>query len=190
MIRSFLVTAFLAALSMVLSLPASAKAVDASTVTCTEMLSIAAATDGKANAESQARIGVMLIWMQGYQAPADHGTVADLKAIISDIDRVVEMCTKSPNYGLMTVTEKLWDDENGPAPDAVDLSTVKCEAMLKSNDTDRAGMVIWLMGYNAAADEDPMFDLDAVGDKVTKLATYCAQNPDIGLVTASTKSDE
>ena len=185
---------FAAALAGVLclvgSFPASAKPVDASTVTCTEMLAIASAGDSKADSESQARIGVMLMWMQGYQAPADHGTVADVKAIMGDIDRVVAMCTKSPNLGLMTVTEKLWEGGGEPSSDAVDLSTVKCEAMLHTNDADRASMVVWLLGYNAAVDEDPMFDLDDVGEKVKNLAAYCTENPEIGLVTASSKAEE
>lgn len=188
--RRILAAALAVTLSLMLSVPASAKAVDASTVTCTEMLAIASAGDSKENSESQARIGVMLMWMQGYQAPADHGTVADVKAIMGDIDRVVEMCTKSPNLGLMTVTEKLWDGDSEPSKEAVDLSTVKCDAMLKANDTERASMVVWLLGYNAAVDEDPMFDLDAVGEKVTNLATYCTENPEMGLVTASGKSEE
>ena len=170
---------------------ASAKPVDASTVTCTEMLEVASLKgNDDPKGEAKARIGLMLIWMQGYKAPSDHGTVADVKAIMSGIDRVVDMCSKTPNFGLMTVTEKLWAADAEVSKDAVDLSTVTCTAWLKTNDTDRTGMVMWLLGYHAAVAEDPMFELDAVGEKVKNLATYCTENPDMGLVTASDKSAE
>ena len=175
---------------MFLIQPASAKEVDASTVTCTEMLDVASRKDKDDKDESKARIGVMLIWMQGFQTPADHGTVADIKAIMGDIDRVVEMCTQTPNLGLMTVTEKLWAEDSEPSKDATDLSTVKCDDMMKMNDADRTSAVMWLLGYNAAVDKDPMFDLDAVGEKVKNLATYCTENPEMGLVTASDKAEE
>ena len=106
MIRKLIVPA--AALCAAIFMPgaASAKPVDASTVTCTEMLEVASTKgDDAVKNESRARIGLMLIWMQGYKAPADYGTVADVKSIMGGIDRVVEMCTKTPNFGLMTVTE-------------------------------------------------------------------------------------
>ena len=191
MIRTITSSLIAAIASLIFCAAASAKPVDASTVTCTEMLDVASrkGTDDPKD-ESKARIGVMLIWMQGYEAPAEHGTVADVKSIMGDIDRVVDMCSKSPNLGLMTVTEKLWDEDAPPSKEAVDLSTVTCEALMGTNDADRTGMVMWLMGYRAAAADDPMFDLDAVGEKVKNLATYCKENPAMGLVTAADKSSE
>ena len=190
--RAKFIVTFAAAYAAIFMAPAAlAKPVDASTVTCTEMLEVATTKgDDAAKKESQARIGLMLIWMQGYKAPADHGTVADVKSIMGGIDRVVDMCSKTPNFGLMTVTEKLWAADAEVSKDAVDLSTVTCTAWLKTNDTDRTGMVMWLLGYHAAVAEDPMFELDAVGEKVKNLATYCTENPDMGLVTASEKSAE
>ncbi len=183
------VSVFAAALVCVSS--ASAEILDASTVTCQKMLDVAALKPvSKTDEESQSKLGVMLIWMQGYQAPSEHGTAVDLKTIMTNIDRIVEKCTAQPNLGLMTVSQKLWDEDDALPTTAVDLSTITCESMMTSKDDDRASMLIWLLGYNAFVAEDPTFDLDALGETVTSIATYCTENPTMGLVTASNKAGE
>lgn len=183
------VSVFAAALVCVSS--ASAEILDASTVTCQKMLDVAALKPvSKTDEESQSKLGVMLIWMQGYQAPSEHGTAVDLKTIMTNIDRIVEKCTAQPNLGLMTVSQKLWDEDDALPTTAVDLSTITCESMMTSKDDDRASMLIWLLGYNAFVAEYPTFDLDALGETVTSIATYCTENPTMGLVTASNKAGE
>ncbi len=183
------VSVFAAALVCVSS--ASAEILDASTVTCQKMLDVAALKPvSKTDEESQSKLGVMLIWMQGYQAPSEHGTAVDLKTIMTNIDRIVEKCTAQPNLGLMTVSQKLWDEDDALPTTAVDLSTITCESMMTSKDDDRASMLIWLLGYNAFVAEDPTFDLNALGETVTSIATYCTENPTMGLVTASNKAGE
>ncbi len=171
--------------------PASAEVLDASTVTCQKMLDVAAIkASTKADEDSQSKLGVMLIWMQGYLAPEAHGTAVDIKTIMSNIDTVVEKCTETPNLGLMTVARTLWDEDDTLSKNAVDLSTITCEAMMKTNDDDRGSMLIWLLGYNSYVADDPTFDLDALGNTVTAIATYCIENPTMGLVTASNKAGE
>ncbi|MBX9685037.1 MAG: HdeA family protein [Hyphomicrobium sp.] len=190
LLRSFYLIAIVAVMASHPS-PARSEILDASTVTCQKMLDVAALKPvSKTDEESQSKLGVMLIWMQGYQAPSEHGTAVDLKTIMSNIDRIVEKCTAQPNLGLMTVTQKLWDEDDALPTTAVDLTTVTCESMMTSKDDDRASMLIWLLGYNAFVAEDPTFDLDALGETVTSIATYCTENPTMGLVTASNKAGE
>lgn len=159
---------------------AKADPIDVSTFTCKDLLAAA----GAAEAE-QSRVGVMLWWVLGYAATDSHGTVLDFDNIDKGMSQIEAYCTKNPGFGLLTAAQKFGGD-NAPEPTeaAVDVSTVKCEAALSSGDNRIWGSVPWLAGYYASYDEDSTFDLSAIEELTQGMATFCAANPQSGLVTA------
>ena len=46
---------------------------------------------------------------------------------------------------------------------------------------------MWLEGYYADQDADPVIDFDAMGENAKKLGEFCGKNPTIGVITAAEK---
>jgi hypothetical protein len=46
---------------------------------------------------------------------------------------------------------------------------------------------MWLVGYHASVAKSTIIDMVKFGESVSKIATYCAENPEMGLFTASEK---
>jgi acid stress chaperone HdeB len=70
----------------------------------------------------------------------------------------------------------------------LDLSTIKCKEFLTSGKDNIAVVITWLDGYYKEKDDPPIIDLDKFGENSGKLAKYCAENPDNGLITAADKT--
>jgi acid stress chaperone HdeB len=67
----------------------------------------------------------------------------------------------------------------------VDLSTITCKQFLEMPQDSVALILMWMTGYYADQDASPVIDFDKMKEDATKLAGYCAKNPDIGLITAA-----
>jgi acid stress chaperone HdeB len=70
----------------------------------------------------------------------------------------------------------------------LDLSTIKCKDFLQSGKDNIAVIITWLDGYYKEKDDPPVIDLGNFSKNSAKLAKYCADNPDNGLITAADKS--
>jgi acid stress chaperone HdeB len=68
-----------------------------------------------------------------------------------------------------------------------DLSTVTCKQFFEYNKENLSLLLVWLEGYYADQDADPVIDFDDMAEKSKKLGAYCAENPTIGLITAAEK---
>ena len=71
---------------------------------------------------------------------------------------------------------------------AMDLATITCEAVLKSDKKDEEGMgliLMWIAGYHAGTHSDSVFDSDAFTKSMTEIGEKCGQNPKLGLMTVS-----
>jgi acid stress chaperone HdeB len=68
-----------------------------------------------------------------------------------------------------------------------DLSTITCKKFFEYDKENLSLLLTWLEGYYADQDADPVIDFDQMTANATKLATYCAKNPTIGLITAAEK---
>jgi acid stress chaperone HdeB len=67
----------------------------------------------------------------------------------------------------------------------VDLSTITCKDFFEGPQ-DRVGFVVmWLDGYYADEDDPPVVDFDRMKKRSEDLATFCAKNPTMGLITAA-----
>ncbi|MGH6770440.1 MAG: HdeA/HdeB family chaperone [Xanthobacteraceae bacterium] len=66
----------------------------------------------------------------------------------------------------------------------LDLSEVSCKQFLESKVEHMSLILMWIAGYYADEDDPPIVDFDKMKTDATKLAEYCAKNPETGLVTA------
>ena len=67
----------------------------------------------------------------------------------------------------------------------LDLSTVKCKDFLQSGTENIAFVMMWLHGYYTDQEAPPIVDFDKMKADLTKVADYCRQNPETGLITAA-----
>ena len=74
------------------------------------------------------------------------------------------------------------------AAQSLDLSTIKCKDFLQSGKDNIAVIITWLDGYYKEKDDPPVIDLANFSQKSEKLAKFCADNPDNGLITAADKT--
>jgi acid stress chaperone HdeB len=74
----------------------------------------------------------------------------------------------------------------GPAnAQVVDLSTLKCKQFIELPKETVNAIAMWLDGY-LTDDEDPaVVDFDKMKAKAERLAEYCAQSPEMSLMTAA-----
>jgi len=161
--------------------------IDASTLSCKDLTEKNQSTDKTA----QYGASVILYWMAGYQATEEQGTVVDFDNMLKAFNQTTEYCSKNPTIGVMTATDKfMGENAEKDTPKAIDLAILKCEAVnsTKENETDGLGQILmWLAGYHASVAKSTIIDMDAFGASVEKMTTYCAENPQMGLFTASEK---
>jgi acid stress chaperone HdeB len=67
----------------------------------------------------------------------------------------------------------------------VDLSTISCKQFLEMNRESISLILMWMAGYYSDQDAPPIVDFDKMKENATKLAGYCAKNPEVGLITAA-----
>ena len=67
----------------------------------------------------------------------------------------------------------------------LDLSTITCKQFLEMNRESISLILMWMAGYYADQDAPPIVDFDKMKEDANKLGAYCAENPDIGLITAA-----
>lgn len=197
MFRQLKCIAAVVAASALWAVPAAAEEIDVSTITCGEFVNVLKASDkadqGKlkksaaAKADAMAtQMGVILIWLHGYNAPEDRGTVMDPAHVSSYAEKLIAFCMKNAKIGLKTASEK-FSGENSPklSKAAFDVSTMKC-SVIKDGTDDTTGMAIaWLAGWHAGIADDSTFDIDALGQKAGQFGDYCAKNPSKGFATAA-----
>jgi acid stress chaperone HdeB len=70
--------------------------------------------------------------------------------------------------------------------ETVDLATVKCSELASMKQDDADFMFAWLLGYAGGQTGTTTIDLETMGSVGTEIGEYCAQNPDVGLLSAAT----
>jgi acid stress chaperone HdeB len=74
----------------------------------------------------------------------------------------------------------------GPAHgQTIDLATIKCQDFIELPKEIIATVTVWLDGYYTDEEDAAVFEPDKLKTKAEKLATYCAQNPKLGLMMAA-----
>lgn len=160
------------------SMPAAADTVDVSTVVCEKLASDYKPLDGS--------IGI-LAWTAGYDATEEQGTIVDWGKTIDAAKSIQAFCGENPKIGIMSASEKFMGENAADVgADAVDISTIKCEATEKlPNFSDT---IMWIAGYHASnGDEETIVDWTKMSGQLNDILKYCAANPQVGLFTASEK---
>ena len=67
----------------------------------------------------------------------------------------------------------------------VDLATVKCSDLLAMDESETTFMFTWLLGYVGGQASTTTIDPDAMEAAGKDLGTYCAANPDVGVLSAA-----
>lgn len=167
--------------------PAMAESFDASTIACER---IAAAYRTKTETDMSFINGI-LNWMGGYHATEAQGTVVDWAKLSKAFDETIAFCAGHPNVGVMSASERFMGETIEEASEtAVDLAIITCEKLLTEKQLiDNAGdTFMWLAGFHTSTNKDTKtLDLDKFVTQMTEIANYCAENPKVGLVTASAK---
>jgi acid stress chaperone HdeB len=68
-----------------------------------------------------------------------------------------------------------------------DMSTITCKKFFEYDKANLSLLLVWLEGYYADQDADPVIDFDAMGENAKKLGEFCGKNPTIGVITAAEK---
>jgi len=69
----------------------------------------------------------------------------------------------------------------------IDLSTWTCKKFQSANKDEIGVILSWLDGYYKNEDDPAVIDTDKFVANAKKLGEYCAEHPDIGLITATDK---
>jgi acid stress chaperone HdeB len=78
----------------------------------------------------------------------------------------------------------------GAAPakaEVIDVSTIKCSDLAAMKADEASYLLIWLHGYFGGKAGDTTIDLAAMEDAGKAIGEKCAENPDLGLMTAITQ---
>jgi hypothetical protein len=74
---------------------------------------------------------------------------------------------------------------HGADGQAVDLSAMRCKEFLELPKDTAAAITMWLDGHLTDEDDPAVLDLDRIKAKAERLAAFCAQNPQTGLMAAA-----
>ena len=67
----------------------------------------------------------------------------------------------------------------------LDLSTVKCQDFLTAGKDNIAVIITWLDGYYKEENDPPVIDLESFSKNSEKLAKFCQENLNNGIITAA-----
>jgi hypothetical protein len=182
----FLATAALALMQLgAFSQIASAEKIDISTVSCSNLLeSIESGSDN-----DKSGMGGILYWIAGFTATEEQGSVIDFGAMGKDFDKILAGCKEQPKLGLLTVASKyLGENATEQGSEAMDLSTLTCQAAVSTKKDEDEGLgfiLMWIAGYQASDSENKIFDTETFVADMQKIGEYCGTNPSVGLLTAS-----
>jgi acid stress chaperone HdeB len=73
------------------------------------------------------------------------------------------------------------------AAQVLDLSTIKCRDFISSSKENIGLILAWMDAYYKDEDDPPTIDFAEMSKSGERLGAYCAQNPEIGLITAADK---
>ena len=74
---------------------------------------------------------------------------------------------------------------HGANGQAVDLSAISCKEFTELPKDTAAAITMWLDGHLTDEEDPAVIDLDRIKAKAERLAAFCAQNPQTGLMVAA-----
>lgn len=71
--------------------------------------------------------------------------------------------------------------------EVIDISTIKCSDLTTMKTEEASYLMIWLHGYYGGKADDTTIDLGAMEEEGAEIGKKCAENPELGLMTAITQ---
>jgi acid stress chaperone HdeB len=73
--------------------------------------------------------------------------------------------------------------------EVIDLSTIKCSDIAKMGESEGSYIMIWLHGYYGGKAGDTTLDTESFEETGKAIGEACAENPELGLMTAINQLD-
>lgn len=70
-------------------------------------------------------------------------------------------------------------------PNEVDVASISCKYLISANKDDAGTIMVWLHGFFAGKADDTTFNMDSFGKSAEQMGAYCAEHPDIGVMSAA-----
>lgn len=70
-------------------------------------------------------------------------------------------------------------------PNEVDVAAITCKYLVNASKDDAGTIMIWLHGFFAGKSDDTTFNMDSFGKSAEQMGVYCADHPDIGVMSAA-----
>jgi len=70
-------------------------------------------------------------------------------------------------------------------PNEVDVASISCKYLISASKDDAGTIMVWLHGFFAGKTDDTTFNLDSFGKSAEQMGVYCADHPDIGVMSAA-----
>ena len=70
-------------------------------------------------------------------------------------------------------------------PNEVDVASISCKYLVNASKDDAGTIMIWLHGFFAGKSDDTTFNMDSFGKSAEQMGAYCAEHPDIGVMSAA-----
>ena len=74
---------------------------------------------------------------------------------------------------------------HGAHGQTLDLSAISCKQFIELPKDTAAAIIMWLDGHLTDEEDPAVLDLDRIKANAERLAAFCAQNPQTGLITAA-----
>jgi acid stress chaperone HdeB len=70
-------------------------------------------------------------------------------------------------------------------PNEFDIAAITCKDLITAKKDDAGTIMIWLHGFFAGKTDDTTMNLDEFGKSSEAMGSYCAEHPDIGVMSAA-----
>jgi len=70
-------------------------------------------------------------------------------------------------------------------PNETDIAAITCKDLITAKKDDAGTIMIWLHGFFAGKADDTTFNMDSFGKSAEQMGAYCAEHPDIGVMSAA-----
>ncbi len=70
-------------------------------------------------------------------------------------------------------------------PTEVDVAAISCKYLINADKDDAGTIMIWLHGYFGGKSDDTTFNMDGFTKSAEQMGAYCAEHPDIGVMSAA-----
>ena len=67
----------------------------------------------------------------------------------------------------------------------VDVASISCKYLIDASKDDASTIMIWLHGYFGGKADDTTFNMESFAKSAEQMGAYCAEHPDIGVMSAA-----